>query len=1046
MSLYDIPSDTSSIIKEYLTYHLKYIEKYGEKTIILMMVGSFYECYSVYNEEIQIGPDLQMFSNLLNIQVSRRNKNIPEINFHNWSLLGVPSISLIKYRDILLNYGYTIVIVDQISSPPNPERAVTEIISPSTIVETYDNQDNHYLLSIYINEYPTSTYEKIVVIGISAIDISTGVNYVHKIQSSIKDNKLWKDELYRIVHNYNPSEIVIQHDVESTMISLNEISSILCFDESKIYFQSISIEPIHQISYQNEFLKKIFRDHGFLSPIEYLNFENEIEITYSYLYMIQFIYEHKIENIQNIHKPIIKENHNFLSLSYNCIHQLYITEALEHRSEKYNSLLSILNQCNTAIGRRLCKDRLLYPIIDPDQLNQRYSEVETFMIQSEGMYFYERCVPHLKKIIDSERIHRKISLTTIHPYEFFSLHYSYEYCKKIYHLIVDHLEDYSTKYQSVYDRLLLFQADYLSTFQIKELEKWSLLSIESSIFQKDIYPEIDQIDEKIKKRKLYLECIANQLGKYIDRKKENMIKVSYSEKYGWHLHMTKNRGKTLMTYLKNIVHTQISLKDDHQEEFVKVDKKEINVIVRGSDSHLVLSYVDESSRVLLSWTKKMQSMIKEKYLYHIDLIYRNYNQLLNEIVSFIGEVDLYSNISKISVNNAYCKPVIEEKDMKSYFKAEKIRHPIVEKIQTEIEYIPNDVELSEDGILLYGTNACGKSTLMKSIGLSIIMAQAGFYVPCKSFTYYPYTQIFTRILNNDNMFKGLSSFAVEMSELRSLLLRGNERSLILGDELCSGTENISALSIVSSGLKALNDMKCSFIFTSHLHQLMDISEVTQLERLNVYHMKIIYDQEKDLLIYDRKLEKGSGPPIYGLEVCKAMGLDKEFISFARKIQLQITGEKKELLNSHQSHYNSDVIMDQCSVCNSKDGQLETHHINEQQNADKNNMLDHYHKNKKHNLVPLCKSCHQKVTYGQLRIHGYLQTNEGVQLNYEYVLEKNQTCRKKKYSQKEIDIILHYKQEIEDKKIKKSHLIKKLELEEHIQISAQTLTKIINGSY
>ena len=185
----------------------------------------------------------------------------------------------------------------------------------------------------------------------------------------------------------------------------------------------------------------------------------------------------------------------------NCIHQLYITEAQEHRSEKYNSLLSILNKCNTAIGRRLCKERLLYPIIDPNQLNQRYSEVENFMNKTEGSYFYERCVPSLKKIIDIERIHRKISLNTIHPYEFFSLHYSYEYCKKLYCLIADHLTDYSKKYKSVYDRLLLFQDDYLSIFQMKELEKWSLLSIETSIFQKDMYPEIDQMDEKIKKRK-----------------------------------------------------------------------------------------------------------------------------------------------------------------------------------------------------------------------------------------------------------------------------------------------------------------------------------------------------------------------------------------------------------------------------------------------------------------------------------------------------------------------------------------------------------------
>ena len=110
---------------------------------------------------------------------------------------------------------------------------------------------------------------------------------------------------------------------------------------------------------------------------------------------------------------------------------------------------------------------------------------------------------------------------------------------------------------------------------------------------------------------------------------------------------------------------------------------------------------------------------------------------------------------------------------------------------------------------------------MKSIGISLIMAQAGFFVPCSKLEYTPYTQLFTRILNNDNIFKAQSSFAVEMSELRNILLKADNKSMILGDELCSGTENISALCIVSQGLKRLSDLKSSYIFTSHLHQLKD---------------------------------------------------------------------------------------------------------------------------------------------------------------------------------------------------------------------------------
>ena len=290
----------------------------------------------------------------------------------------------------------------------------------------------------------------------------------------------------------------------------------------------------------------------------------------------------------------------------------------------------------------------------------------------------------------------------------------------------------------------------------------------------------------------------------------------------------------------------------------------------------------------------------------------------------------------------------------------------MEKIQTEIEYIPNDVSLSEDGILLFGTNACGKSTLMKSIGLTLIMAQAGFYVPCSNFKYSPYKQIFTRILNNDNIFKRQSSFAVEMSELRGILKRADKNSLVLGDELCSGTETTSALSIVSAGLKTLSDIKCSFIFTSHLHQLMDIPLVKEIDSLKIFHLKIEYDKEKDLLIYKRKLEKGSGPAIYGLEVCKALDLGDNFISLARKVQIEITDINKTLVNDKISNYNKNILMDKCQIC--LETSEHTHHIKEQQTADKNNIIDNHHKNIDHNIVPLCESCLYKVHHDNLRIY------------------------------------------------------------------------------
>ena len=327
---------------------------------------------------------------------------------------------------------------------------------------------------------------------------------------------------------------------------------------------------------------------------------------------------------------------------------------------------------------------------------------------------------------------------------------------------------------------------------------------------------------------------------------------------------------------------------------------------------------------------------------------------------------------------------------------------------------------------------------MKAVGLNIIMAQAGLFVAASSFTFKPYTQIFTRILNNDNIFRSQSSFAVEIQELKSILHRADQNSLVLGDELCSGTESISALSIISTGLSTLCQKESSFIFTSHLHQLTTIEEVRSLKNLEIYHLKIKYDKENDRLEYDRKLEKGSGPSIYGLQVCEAMGLSKDFISFAKKIQLRLSNND---IITKQSIYNKGVYMDECKICSSKE-KLETHHIKDQQYADQNNMINNHHKNIKHNLVPLCKSCHQKVTNNIIIVNGWKETTNGRILDWNISSGKN--ISKKKFSEEQINQIKNLKKE--NNTLTNSNLLKKLELDYSIKISLTTLRKIITNNY
>ena len=189
------------------------------------------------------------------------------------------------------------------------------------------------------------------------------------------------------------------------------------------------------------------------------------------------------------------------------------------------------------------------------------------------------------------------------------------------------------------------------------------------------------------------------------------------------------------------------------EDFTYKNKDSNNVFIECNIINKLTSEIEKNVNELKKLNQKYWSET-------INRLYQSYYKCLQDIHLFISDLDVSSTIAKISIHNKYCKPELIEND-KSCLVAENIRHPIVERLSDTTEYITNNIILgkdNKDGILLFGTNACGKSTLMKAIGLNVIMAQAGFYVSCSSLKYSPYTQIFTRILNNDNIFKRQSSF------------------------------------------------------------------------------------------------------------------------------------------------------------------------------------------------------------------------------------------------------------------------------------------------
>ena len=298
----------------------------------------------------------------------------------------------------------------------------------------------------------------------------------------------------------------------------------------------------------------------------------------------------------------------------------------------------------------------------------------------------------------------------------------------------------------------------------------------------------------------------------------------------------------------------------------------------------------------------------------------------------------------------------------------------------------------KNGVLLYGLNSVGKSSLMKSIGIAIIMAQIGYYVPATSFVYEPYMALYARITGNDNIFKGLSSFALEMTELDAILLRTEAQgpsTIVIGDEICRGTEDTSGLSLVASALVSLSECNSTFIFSSHLHELPNITEVAKLPNLRLYHLRVEYDEKNDCLVFDRKLTPGSGPKVYGLAVARYLIKNKKFINRAEIIKNRLLGTSVATIPTKKSNYNKDLLVKSCSVCNYVPvedyyKELESHHINFQKDCQadgKINIKPYLSKNKLYNLVVLCRKCHVKVHKGEIIINGYADTSIGPILDY-----------------------------------------------------------------
>lgn len=966
---------------DYEAYLNKYKSEYGEHTLVLMECGSFYELYDDGSKKT----DLKQIGELLNIQVSRRNKSILEVSRNNLEMAGFPSYALKKFLHVLVDAKYTVVIVSQVTPPPNPKRQVTDIVSPGTFIDDEITKDTNFLMSIvYEENIEYKTNATCITIGTSLIDLATGNTYVFETSSRANDILYPLDELYRIIASYNPCEFIITGPPCSTpsysfekLVNYLDIDSKCVHNDFNKYDSSLT-----KLSYQEEVLKKIYTNVGMLTCVEYVSLEMKPVARTSFVRLLQFVNNHNETVLQKIRQPEVFNESNTLTLSYNSVKQLDLVPQLTSvKGSKTSSLLDLLNNCKTSVGKRYFKERLLNPITSQHDLEASYASIAQILEHS----LHTQMSPMLSQVYDVERLFRRVDMRTLQPYELSYLITSLSYLKNMCYLMEDngctlgHGVSLQSSARSIQEIVSLFE----SVMETDVLMKYNYENIGASIFKAGIYPKIDELNASHTKYLGFFERLVGSLNS-LHNGTETIFKLENNERDGYYLLITSKRFNEFLKLHKNS-----SLHLEGEEEPVKVSDLIAKSVSSSSSSvkvsHPKFSRYNEQLEVIGARLKREVTSCFKDFLLECSTTTSQYSK---EISRSLALIDYYSCCAYNAEKYRYKRPrICDTNNGKSYIKVSSLRHPIIERVSQDVMYVSNDVELGTgemDGLLLYGLNSSGKSSLMKSIGIAVVMAQAGMYVACDDMEFFPYQYIFTRILSSDDIFKGQSTFTKEMLELRGILKRANSNSLVIGDELCSGTESISALAIVSSGIHTLASRKSSFIFATHLHDLVNITEVNQLTNVKTFHLSVEYNNATKQLVYDRKLRPGNGSTLYGLEVCKSLDLDPVFLNMANNIRQKLVNiEHNIVATTSKSVYNKNVYMTECKVCG--DTASEVHHIAQQKDADENGYIGHFHKNDKFNLVSLCEKCHNNVHHGSLTIHGYKTTSSGITLDYNYAM-------------------------------------------------------------
>lgn len=562
-------------------------------------------------------------------------------------------------------------------------------------------------------------------------------------------------------------------------------------------------------------------------------------------HLLTYINNTQMRSLSHLQPVIVKQNDKVLKMDIHTKRNLELTETLRLKQRNY-SLIWVLDKTKTAMGSRLLKTYIENPLIDINEINKRYDVLESLL---DEFILHEDLKNLLYEVYDLERLSGRIAFGSANARDLLQLKSSLKVLPDINNILK------SIKYKSLDDLTELYELLQNSIYENPPV------GLKEGYLIKEGYNA--ELDELKSLRKGGKDFVAKFETEERQRTGIKTLKVGYNKVFGYYIEVSKGAIS--------------QVKDEYGYE-----RKQ----TLSNCERYISPILKEKEALILNAEERIIELEYNLFVQIRDII-KGYIPKLQSVSRIISEIDVLQSFATISSENNYIRPKLTtSRDLKLIDN----RHAVVEKV-LDTEYVCNDIIMDKNTNieLITGPNMAGKSTYMRQLAITVIMAQIGCFVPAKEATMPVFDAIYTRIGASDDLVSGESTFMVEMKEANNAISNATENSLVLFDELGRGTATFDGMALAQAIIEYIHDnIKCKTLFSTHYHELTDLEN--NLKNLKNIHVSA--HEENGEITFLHKIENGSVDKSYGIHVARLASLPEKLINRASSI-LKVYESKEE---------------------------------------------------------------------------------------------------------------------------------------------------------